>query len=400
MAEPDSEQSVNLFSTFDNGLDYCNKYSIGQFNTNGWLSNTNPYNTSFKQYVLKCLDVDILILCETHCLNADIITIDSYTIFQHNRQPQGGERRGSGGIAIAIKTSLFFTHELLGVYKTADGILGLKLRQSFTDYTIGIMGNYLSPSNYHYGRDAENYFNHCSVLWETLSDCDLRVGAGDYNSRTKQEIDFSPDIDGGLVPPRVNLDQVKNAHGDSFISFLKDNRAVILNGRITPEFKFFTFVTSRGASVPDYIICPVENLINCESFKVLLMSDIVNMFNLIPPQTLPDHSFLLSSFVTHQTNTDALPMPVPPGNGTSIPKRKTRQNLNKIKKEFFMSAETQQLVQETITRLKFNVNSQNEIDKMWLEVKNIFVLELSKLPDLPTSNSNKNKKLFIKSQPF
>ena len=37
---------------------------------------------------------------------------------------------------------------------------------------------------------------------------------------------------------------------------------------------------------------------------------------------------------------------------------------------------------------------------MWLEVKNIFVLELSKLPDLPTSNSNKNKKRFRKSQPF
>jgi hypothetical protein len=166
VAVPDSEQSVNIFSTFDNGLNYCNKYSIGQFNTNGWLSNTNPYNTLFKQYVLKCLNVDIVILCETHCLNADIITLDSYTVFQHNRQPQGGERRGSGGIAIAIKTSLFFTHELLGIYKIADGILGLKLRQNFTDYTIGIMANYLSPSNYHYGRDAENYFNHCSVLWK------------------------------------------------------------------------------------------------------------------------------------------------------------------------------------------------------------------------------------------
>ena len=89
------------------------------------------------------------------------------------------------------------------------------------------------------------------------------------------------------------------------------------------------------------------------------MSDIVNMFNLIPPQTLPDHSFLLSSFVTHQINTDALPMPVPPGNGTSIPKRKTRILLNTINNEFFMSAETQQLVQETITRLEFNVNTQN-----------------------------------------
>ena len=371
-----------------------------QFNVNGWFSNTKPYNNIFKKLVMKCLNVDIVILCEIHCLNDDTISIDNYTIFQHNRQPQGGGRRGSGGIAIAIKNSIFFTHEVLGIYKTADGILGLKLRETFTEYTVGIMANYLSPSNYHYGRDAENYFNNCAVLWETLSDCDLRVGAGDYNSRTKQEVDYLPDIDGGLIPPRVNLDQNKNSHGDSFLSFLKDTRTIILNGRVTPEYNNFTFVTPRGASVPDYIICPVDNLYNCESIKVLLMSDIVNTFGLIPPQTLPDHSFLLSTFVTHQVYNKAKSIPINRKTENTLPRKPAKKNLNKINDTFFMSKETQNLVFETIKKLENNIKTQEEIDNMWGEVKTIFLSEMSKLPDLPTSNANSNNKIFRKSKEF
>ena len=113
-------------------------------------------------------------------------------------------------------------------------------------------------------------------------------------------MDFLPDIDGNLVSPRTNLDNVKNSHGDSFITFLKDNRTVMLNGRITPQYNNFTFVTPRGASVPDYMICPAENLHSCIEFKVLLMSDIVNTFKLQPLLNLPDHSFLFSSFSTYQ----------------------------------------------------------------------------------------------------
>ena len=89
--------------------------------------------------------------------------------------------------------------------------MGIKLRNRESDYTIGIMGNYLSPDNYHYGRDPENYFNYCSVLWQSLSDCDLRVGTGDYNSQTNQLVDYIPDIDGDLVPPRINVDNVQNS---------------------------------------------------------------------------------------------------------------------------------------------------------------------------------------------
>ena len=399
MARPDTGQTVNRFSTVDS-LEYNNKYTFGQFNVNGWHSTRNPYNNEFKMNVLKCMNVSIVILCETHCLNDQTIEIENYTVYQHNRQPQGEVRRGSGGVAIALKNSLLFSHEVLGIYKNYDGIMGIKLRNIYTDYTVGVMGNYLSPDNYRYGRDAECYFNNCSVLWETLIDCDLRLGGGDYNARSKQLIDFLPDIDGNLVPPRTNIDNVQNSHGESFITFLKDNRTVILNGRVTPQFNNFTFVTPRGASVPDYMICPIDNLYNCTEFKVFLMSDICNLFGLQPPRTLPDHSFLFSTFKTYQSDTNN-PHSSNNAQNDQIPVNKCpKKNLRKINDQFFMSEDIFLQVQSTIERIENAINNQAEIDDLWTEIKNLFLFEMAKLPNLPTSNVKNTNKKFRKSQPF
>ena len=86
------------------------------------------------------------------------------------------------------------------------------------------------------------------MLWSDLEDADLLVGGGDLNARTKELVDYIPDLDGDDFPPRTNPDQTKNNHGDCFIEFLKSNRALILNGRITPEFNNFTYTTPRGNS--------------------------------------------------------------------------------------------------------------------------------------------------------
>ena len=133
-----------------------------------------------------------------------------------------------------------------------------------------------------------------------MSDCNLCIGAGDVNARTKELKDFIPEIDGDM-PLRSNPDQVKNSHGDSFITFLKDNRAVILNGRVTPQFNNFTFVSTRSSSVPDYLYCPTDQLELCREIKVILMSEIVNFAQLYPPRILPDHSIILGTFETSIT---------------------------------------------------------------------------------------------------
>ena len=230
-------------------------------------------------------------------MNHQVISIDNYTVFQKNRNLVSvNSRRGSGGVMIAIKNSILNNHKLLAVYKNEnDGLLGVKIENYETKLKVGVVGSYLSPDNYHYGQDPEGFFNSLTTMWQDLSDCDLRVGGGDLNARTKQMEDFIPEIDGNL-PTRSNPDNVKNSHGSSFITFLKDNRSIILNGRVTPHLNNFTFVSTRGSSVPDYLYCPTENLDFCTEMKVVLMTEIVNITGIDPPQILPDHSILVAKF--------------------------------------------------------------------------------------------------------
>ena len=299
-------------------------------------------------------------------------------------------------------------HTLLSVFKGIDGQIAIKLKCNETEVKIGILGLYLSPDSYRYGQDAEGFFNQASVLWQDLSDCDLVLGSGDVNSRTKEIADFIPDIDGKLIPPRVNPDKSKNKHAESFLTFLKDNRSIILNGRVTPENNNYTFVSTRGCSVPDYFFCPVDNLYSCIEMKTILMTDVVNMFGLVPPRILPDHSILSGAFVTSfyefgknfenlnsnkNKNSDNQQLP----NKTN---KKPKKNLSKIGQSFFMSKETFDQVLFTINKLENAIDTKAEIDQLWKEVKDIFLFEMAALPDIPTSTFKKQNKKFRKSKSF
>ena len=92
------------------------------------------------------------------------------------------------------------------------------------------------------------------------------------------------------------IEQNKNKHGQCFISFLKDIRSVILNGRITPENNNYPYICSSGISVPDYMFCRLDNLNFCTKCSVVTMSDLVNNLDIEPPGSLPDHSLIISEF--------------------------------------------------------------------------------------------------------
>ena len=268
----------------------------------GFKSIRNPYNTIFKQHVVAALYHDIYIFSETHCLNNETVSFDSYTIYKNNRIPLANVTKGSGGIAIAIHSTLLECHTILSVLQGIDGQLAIKMKCNRSEITIGILGLYLSPDSYRYGQDSENFFNQASALWQEITDCDLTIGGGDINARTRDMVDYIPEVDGQIIPKRLNPDKNKNAHADSFITFLKDNRSIILNGRITPEYNNYTFISTRGCSVPDYFFCPVDNLYSCTEMKTVLISEIINKYGLLPPISPPDHSILSGTFVTSSFN--------------------------------------------------------------------------------------------------
>ena len=206
--------------------------------------------------------------------------------------------------------------------------------------------------------------NQASALWQELSDCDLAIGGGDVNARTRDIVDYIPEIDGQIIPKRFNPDKNKNAHANSFITFLKDNRSIILNGRITPEYNDYTFVSTRGCSVPDYLFSPVDNLYNCTEIKTILVSYIINNFGLLPPTSIPDHSMLSGKFLTsfYEIGRNFENQNVNNSNNftqSSHPKcdKPLRKNLSKIDEHFLMSQETLELVLATITKLQTIVDT-------------------------------------------
>ena len=57
-----------------------------------------------------------------------------------------------------------------------------------------------------------------------------------------------------------------------------------------------------------------------------------------------------------------------------------------------MSNETQQLVLDTIIKLEYVEKDKFEIDRLWAEIKTLFLDEMASLPDFPVANDKKMNK--------
>ena len=145
------------------------------------------------------------------------------------------------------------------------------------------------------------------------------------------------------------------------------------------------------------MFCPLNERMYCTGMKTLLIRDIVNSLSIPPPESLPDHSILCGTFMTSAFNfNQSEQSSFEPFNNLHQNKtnKEPRKNLRKIDENFFMSQETLTLVQNTITRLENAEKNQNEINRLWLEIKTLFLNEMASLPNIPSSNCKKmNKKL-------
>ena len=93
------------------------KYIVREWNIMVFLSISKPYNTIFKKTIISNLYSDFWIIPETHCKENDIIELESYTVYQFNRTVNVNNRRGSGGIAIAVNNSVLETHVVIGIFQ-------------------------------------------------------------------------------------------------------------------------------------------------------------------------------------------------------------------------------------------------------------------------------------------
>ena len=127
------------------------------WNINGWTER----NRKLRYDIITGLNSDVVCLVETHLLNHMTLDIEGYKTILHNRMEHHVRtRRGFGGVAFLIKTTIFEDYEVIVLDKEYDGICVLKLTNKYTNYTILIFGLYLPPENSPWGRDGLSFFAH------------------------------------------------------------------------------------------------------------------------------------------------------------------------------------------------------------------------------------------------
>ena len=67
----------------------------------------------------------------------------------------------------------------------------------------------------------------------------------------------------------------KSCYGDVFLELYNDIKFAVTNGRITKEYNDFTYVSTRGKSVVDYIFTHVDDLDKCINCKVTSITSIL-----------------------------------------------------------------------------------------------------------------------------
>ena len=266
------------------------------WNIQSWTNN----NCVLRKKVLQNIDPHFICLTETHLKGEETISMNGYTWFSNNRTVlHTRAKTGSGGCGIFVKDSIFadFTCEI--VDKSKEGILCLKLVNKFSSFSFILYCCYLPPESSPRGRDAVDFYAHILSELYFYEECDMVLICGDLNSRIGTTQDYIADIDVN-IGDRVILDKTKNKHGDCLIEFLKDAKCCVINGRVTPEFNNYTFMSHQGSSVNDYIIVNHEALQYFHKCKVLTRNDYLEQFDLFHYLTdeckASDHSIIVAEF--------------------------------------------------------------------------------------------------------
>ena len=139
-----------------------------------------------------------------------------------------------------------------------------------------VVGLYLSTEQSTWGRDSTCFYSHLLSLMYNFNDCDNIVLAGDLNSKIGNMEDFIPEVDNLHV--HKLLDTAKNKHGYELLNFLVETNTCVCNGRVTPQLNNYTYIHTRGKSVIDYIIIPVDAIKQCIEFQVKNVRDLLNTY--------------------------------------------------------------------------------------------------------------------------
>lgn len=304
------------------------------------------------------------------------LNVDGYKFYGNNRkQIHKRATRGSAGVGAFVKNEVSNSFEISILDDNVEGILWLEFNSKITNSRFCVAICYLPPAESCRPVDADTFFHDLLQQVYIYQHKGKIIICGDFNARIGPNLDYIEGVD--LVKPRNVLDTVENHHGDVFSNFLSDINFGMLNGRF--EDNEYTYISTTGKSVVDYICVPYEEMEYISDFKIITMSDIVNNVSFMP-DSIPDHSLLYCDFKVDFNNKVHLN---PPKNTDRI-----RYKVSSIPDDFLLNEEIYAKVLETIYKIENYIEATSDIQNAYDEFQDLLKCEMDmKLPKYKDSYS-------------
>ena len=146
-----------------------------------------------------------------------------------------------------------------------------KLRGKDSSYCIACVYNYPTSSHNKNENFFDNLLEDISVLNDRYSSPHF-ILIGDWNARIGSLSEYTDEgIDHSMIPslsdlnlflPRNSCDKTVNTYGKKLISFCRQSRLYLLNGRGSDSLGEFTFLSTNGCSTIDYALVSGELMFN------------------------------------------------------------------------------------------------------------------------------------------
>lgn len=225
------------------------------------------------------------------------------------------------------------------------------------------------------------------------SDIESIIFCIDFNSRIGKTQDCNDCTD--KLPPRTITDNTQNQHGNSLLEFLNDSRCCVLNGRHGDGSNEYTFHSTRGKSIVDYICVPHDVLKLCKNVRITSRKNIekFNLFHLLGEECkIPDHALLSFDLVINtdlaQLSNTHTTQRVPPQNSHS----RQRYNLRRIPRDFMKSDLAITAITGLIDNIEHSRTTQNQSDKLHDDLCNTIINEMENvIPKIDCSEKTRKK---------
>ena len=251
-----------------------------------------------RENVILATNLDIVCLCETFLRNSEAISLEGYKWIGHNRTNISRRAvRGSGGVGVLVKESMFDRFSIDIVDKRYEDILWITCTQlNNPENVLFICVCYLPPAASSRGDRSHDVFDILRSQCLKFQHKGEILICGDFNARIGTLNDL-PNNTSNNLPQRQVIDTAINSHGKQLVDFLIDCNMITLNGRFCKDEDNFTVISTTGKSVVDYALIQIEQFQKFANFEVKTVLDVLESFSIPTDSSMPDHSLICWEYI-------------------------------------------------------------------------------------------------------